>query len=257
MATSEPVVRLLMEAGEDIGDVCTEMRRQLTGITGEEPLRVREAEYLADRYPRPGEMNPTLMDVPFWKEMVRVGSSAYRARAQFGDTEDVCNPVWCFARFGTSFTALPDGRYVQIAGEHEDFYDPDFYIYNDVIVHEQPGEFTIYGYPHEVFPPTDFHSATYVDGWIYILGGLGYQGSRQFGETPLYRLNCTTWAIESIATHGDNPGWIYKHKASYADGRLIVTAGELCQLVDGVEQHVDNNARFQLDLATRQWSRLE
>ena len=47
-------------------------------------------------------------------------------------------PVWCFSRFGTSLTELPDGRFVQIGGEHEDFYDPDFCIYNDVTVQKLP-----------------------------------------------------------------------------------------------------------------------
>lgn len=41
------------------------------------------------------------------------------------------HPVWCFNRFGATRTKLPDGRTVCIGGEHEDFYDPDFYIYND------------------------------------------------------------------------------------------------------------------------------
>ena len=35
---------------------------------------------------------------------------------------------------GRSTVWLPDGRVVLIAGEHEDSYDPDFCIYNDVVV---------------------------------------------------------------------------------------------------------------------------
>ena len=70
--------------------------------------------------------------------------------------------MWCFDRFGTSKTALEDGRTVHIGGEHEDFYDPDFHIYNDVIVVSSSGQVAIYGYPLEAFPPIDFHSATLV-----------------------------------------------------------------------------------------------
>ena len=43
-----------------------------------------------------------------------------------------------------------------MGGEHEDFYDPDFCIYNDVVVYDGHGDFTIYGYPKEVFPSHGF-----------------------------------------------------------------------------------------------------
>jgi hypothetical protein len=85
------------------------------------------------------------MDKPFWKYMVASGCSAYKARRLFDDDEDVFKdakfediknqdwpftPVWCFDRFGGTVTVLPDGRQVYIGGEHEDYYDPDFCIYN-------------------------------------------------------------------------------------------------------------------------------
>ena len=65
-------------------------------------------------------------------------------------------PGWCADRFGQSLTLLPDGRAVQVGGEHEDHYDPDFCIYNDVFVHGPDGDLAIYGYPADVFPPSDF-----------------------------------------------------------------------------------------------------
>ena len=147
-------------------------------------------------------------------------------------------------------------RFVQIGGEHEDYYDPDFCIYNDVVVHERSGNFTILGYPKEVFPPTDFHSATMVKGDIYIVGGLGYQGARMFGTTPVYSLNCKTWEIEAVKTVGENPGWIFKHKTSF-DGSscLVVSGGTVCQEVDGEEQHVENEESFRLDLSDMRWFR--
>lgn len=163
----------------------------------------------------------------------------------------------CFSRFGTSFTELPDGRFVQIGGEHEDFYDPDFCIYNDVIAHERPGAFQIMGYPKEIFPPTDFHSATHVDGFIYIVGGLGYQGSRRFGITPIFRLDCETWEIEVVQASGDNPGWIYGHKARLTDpGFLVVSGGKTYQEIDIEEQYVENNDQFCLNLSEMSWTRL-
>ena len=80
-----------------------------------------------------GTANPSLMDKPFWKYMVRHGGDAYSARMSFvqgGDPYVDDEPVWSFQHFGATRTKLPDGRIVCIAGEHEDFYDPDFYIYN-------------------------------------------------------------------------------------------------------------------------------
>jgi hypothetical protein len=43
-------------------------------------------------------------------------------------------------RFGQSLTFLPDGRAVQIGGEHVDFYYPVFCIYNDVLTLLRPRE---------------------------------------------------------------------------------------------------------------------
>ena len=100
---------------------------------------------------------------------------------------------------------LPDGRYVQIGGEHEDHYDPDFYIYNDLVVHDGKGGFEIYGYPQEVFPPTDFHTATLCDKHIYVIGCLGYPKQRCVGHTPVHRLTLDSWEIEVIPMTGGAP----------------------------------------------------
>src|SRR5581483_9798876 len=117
--------------------------------------------------------NPQRMDNPFWKAMVHSGCNAYLARRTFGDTERFGQPVWCYDRFGRTTTLLPDGRIVEIAGEHEDWYDADFCIYNDIVIFDGKGNFEILGYPERVFPPTDFHSATLVRDSIYIIGSLG------------------------------------------------------------------------------------
>ena len=78
---------------------------------------------------------------------------------------------------------------MQVAGEHEDGYDPDFCIYNDVIVHHPDGRLEIIGYPESLFPPTDFHTATLVGDRIIVIGSLGYQGSRVYGTTPVFALS--------------------------------------------------------------------
>ena len=257
MAANEPIMRLLIATGEPIGDASTELKRTLLGLPHGNDLEISQSEYLSGRYRRFGRSNPEVMDIAYWKEMVRSGTSAYQARVQFGDTGNFAEPVWCFSRFGMSLTELPDGRFVQIGGEHEDFYDPDFCIYNEVIIHERSGNFQIMGYPTEVFPPTDFHSATYHDGSIYIVGSLGYQGARKFATTPVYRLDCQTWRISAVATSGENPGWLYDHRASVqAANVLAVWGGKVCQANAETEQELEDRNTYNLDLSNNKWTRV-
>src|SRR4029079_15688756 len=98
-----------------------------------------------------GTTNPERIVEPFWESMIRAGVSGSEGMTVF-DSEGRGShpgPIWCAQRFGQSLTFLPDGRTVQIAGEHEDWYDPDFCIYNDVFVHGADGSVFIYGYPEE------------------------------------------------------------------------------------------------------------
>jgi hypothetical protein len=212
-------------------------------------------EYHAAKHPVFGNANPQIMNFPFWRAMVACGQSAYQARVHFEQGRLDDGAVWCFQRFGMSFTVLPDGRVIEIAGEHEDHYDPDFCIYNGVVVHHGDGTFDIYGYPRDVFPPTDFHTATLVGDFIYIIGSLGYHGERRYGTTPVYRLDVTNLAIESVATIGESPGWISRHKARLVGSGIQVVGGKVCTLVDGQERYQDNPDAFVLDLPSRTWSR--
>jgi ankyrin repeat protein len=253
-ASNIKCIRALVSVGQDIADISTTMRRKLAGLHSNGLLSVTQAQYESGKDRRFGITNPELMDIPFWREMVRTGVEAYHARKQFAEEDRFNGPVWCFSRFGTSFTELPDGRFVQIAGEHEDHYDPDFCIYNEVIVHDRPGEFRIFGYPKNIFPPTDFHSATYFEGFIYIIGNLGYHGTRKFGTTPVYRLNCTTWQIEAVESSGEAPGWIHDHKCILKGQELVVTGGKIAVEIEGEEQHIENNKEFRLNLSSMTWA---
>jgi ankyrin repeat protein len=257
-AANEPTARLLIQAGEDIANLSTDLKRQLIGLPSSDVLRCTAADYEAGRRRRFGRANPEVMSLPFWDEMIRTGMSAYHASMQFGNRDSVADPVWCFARYGMSFTELPDGRFVQIGGEHEDFYDQDFCIYNDVVNHDRSGTFQVFGYTEDLFPPTDFHSATYFNGSIWIVGRLGYSGRRNFGTTPVYRLACSTWHIEQVTTEGDNPGWIFGHRARLEPtGTLLIWAGEICHIVGEEEAVSANTQRYRLDFQTRQWTCLE
>ena len=81
-----------------------------------------------------GTATPSFMHNPFWKYMVFEGISAWSARTAFSTFPEVTfeldRPVWSFRRWGATRTKVPDGRVICIGGEHEDFYDPDFCIYN-------------------------------------------------------------------------------------------------------------------------------
>jgi hypothetical protein len=237
------------------------------------------------RHPRFGKSNPERMHVAFWDWMIRgdktlpadrTGKLAdiglvirdgmlksaygpYRARDFFGipmNRED--GPIWTFDRMGATKNQLPDGRLVFIGGEHEDFYDPDFCIYNDVIVFGLDREIEIYGYPKEIFPPTDFHTATLVGGRIVIVGGLGYKNERVFGYTPTYDPDLSNFQISKLGTKGEMPGWISKHQAELdAKGSAItIWSGETIQEISGKQHYLKNSEEFSLDLSSGVWRRL-
>lgn len=215
MAEHPEVVRLLVKAGASLEEISNEARAAWLGFESRGEIIATAQEYQAAKYPRAGKENPEKVEEPFWNAMVRSGASAFDARSKFNEEEHEGGAVWCYTRYGKSITTLPNGRIVEIGGEHEDFYDRDFYIYNDVFVHHGDSNFDIYCYPAEVFPPTDFHSATLVDNDIYIIGCLGHPQDRQSDYTPVYRLNCETFAIEEVVTTGESPGWIHRHTAQF------------------------------------------
>lgn len=107
------------------------MRVLLTGV-GNQELQLEEIKDKTQRIPRYGINNPEIIQNEFWEAMVRSGVDAYSGRSDEEKRSFVDAPLWCYQRFGRSITILPDGRIVEIAGEHEDSYDPDFCIYNDV-----------------------------------------------------------------------------------------------------------------------------
>jgi|SRR5215469_3426376 len=234
------------------------------------------------RLPRFGKTNPERMTFAFWEWMIRddepredagrglekiglrlrngkLKSSygPYRARDLFNiplNREE--GPIWTFDRMGQTRTRLPDGRLICIGGEHEDFYDPDFFIYNDVVVFTPEDGIEIYAYPKEVFPPTDFHSATVADGQIVIIGGVGYKNERRPGHTPVYSLDLSSYCISQILTSGEMPGWISEHEASCQEGTITIRAGQRAQERDSRQRFSRNFEDYALDLKSCVWRRL-
>jgi ankyrin repeat protein len=256
-ASNLEVVRILVEAGADLNDINGDVRAALTRLPHDGSIACSLEEYRAAKNRIFGTANPERMNYPFWKAMVSGGANAYHARVHFEQVRLGGEAVWCFDRFGTSINELPDGRIIEIGGEHEDYYDEDFCIYNDVIVHHGDGSVEIYGYPANVFPPTDFHTATLVGNSIYIIGNLGYRGQRRFGTTPVHRLDIDTLAIEPLETSGDSPGWINRHKAKLVDNRIEVAGGMVCGFGGGEEFYEENLNLYILDLAIGVWSRVK
>ncbi|MEL7089634.1 MAG: hypothetical protein AAGL98_14530, partial [Planctomycetota bacterium] len=148
--------------------------------------------------------------------------------AQSASRAHPAGPFWSWERFGQTRTVLDDGRIVCVGGEHEDWYDPDFCIYNDVVVLHPDGRHDIYIYSPNVFPPTDFHSATRIGDRIIIIGCLGYVDLRQPGHTPVFELDIETFAITPLTTTGVQPGWLHRHSVEkLEDDRLLVLGGRV------------------------------
>lgn len=192
---------------------------------------------------------------PYWSWLIQSEESSWAANQHFGGPSSYDgSPAWSAQRFGQSTTTLPDGRILLIAGEHEDHYDPDFFIYNDIIVRHPDGRIEILGFPENVFPPTDFHSASLVDGKIILIGNLGYPEQRKSGETQILVIDPTTWEIKKQPSTGESPGWIHDHQATVDEGSIIVTRGKVW--TDKNTSLTENFDDWRLHLADWRWERL-
>ena len=261
VARTRGIITRLLDAGADPRRLGNEGRRILMGWSAEPDIRplvgVSRADFVRARTRRYGVANPERMEEPFWVAMIRSGENGFMANEHFhGPSSFGGEPVWCAQRFGQSLSVLPDGRMVLIGGEHEDSYDPDFCIYNDVFVLEIDGSVSILGYPESVFPPTDFHTATRVADAIYIIGSLGDRGLREYGRTPVHRLDLGTWRIDRVEVAGPGPGWIHGHRASRVGGRGILVRGGTVWTREGDEENSAlNGAGFVLDTEDLVWRR--
>jgi ankyrin repeat protein len=256
---SPAMTKLLLDAGADIRELSRESRRGLLGLLPDpEPAAlasISAEEFKRGRNRRLGTTNPERVDEPFWYAMIRSGVNGYIGTKTFnGPSSFKGGPVWCADRFGQSITFLDDGRIVQIGGEHEDSYDPDFCIYNDAFVHEPNGRISIYAYPEKLFPPTDFHTATLIGSYIYVIGSLGYHGAREYGHTPVFRLDTETFAIEKLDATGAAPGWIYGHAAKKrSPNEIEIASGKIVTSDGNEEQYTKNERTFVFAIESRTW----
>jgi ankyrin repeat protein len=252
------ITHRLLAAGADPRHLSPASRRALCGLGADDQgLATVSAESFRRAPCRVfGTANPERVRQPFWEAMIRSGLTAWEAATHFGRVDRDPSPVWSASRFGQSLTLLDDGRRIQIGGEHEDHYDRDFCIYNDVFLHGADGTIAIFGYPETVFPPTDFHTATLVDDAIYVIGSLGYLGTRRYGHTPVYRLDLRTFRIDPVLALGEAPGWIHRHRAVHLGrGQIRVSGGKVVTSDGAREVHSENTATFIFDVGTRRWLR--
>jgi hypothetical protein len=210
------------------------------------------------RRPRFGTANPERMQMTFWEHMVRSSEGPCHIRnvlkVPFSEED---GPIWTFDRMGATRTTLPDGRVVCVGGEHEDFYDPDFYIYNDVVVLHTAGQIEIYGYPKEIFPPTDFHTATLWQGKLFIVGCVGYMEARCPGHTPTYVLDLSSYQFSAMQTSGEMPSWISEHHVDLDPGGLLtIRRGLILSDRDGQQRFRRNCEDYTLDLNSGVWRRV-
>jgi hypothetical protein len=244
----------------DIGEIKDMSENKEDQETSAEPVdpAITPEIFLEWRSPRFGKSNPERMTNLVWNWLIKTKRDAFHANKQLnGPSPFSAGPCWCFYRFGQSSTNLPDGRKILIAGEHEDHYDPDFYIYNDVVVENPDGRIEIFAYPREVFPPTDFHSATLVGDRIVIIGNLGYPDNRKSGTTQVLILNLANFVISQVKTSGAMPGWIHEHTAVLSEaGNSIMLQGGKLDRGKQDKSLVDNIDDWRLYLTDWRWERL-
>lgn len=192
-------------------------------------VEVSEVDFLRHARPKYGSTNPEKFLPNFWREQIRTNQSGFSAAcdALGFDRSAETSPVWSFQRHGRTVTRLDDGQVVVVGGEHEDFYDDDFFIYNDVTVLSPSGQIDHFIYPREVFPPTDFHSATLVGERVFLIGSLGYPQDRIPNLTQVLALNLHDYSIERLETAGEQPGWIHGHSAVLEGKEIRVSGGQV------------------------------
>ncbi|UUZ55132.1 hypothetical protein LP419_04520 [Massilia sp. H-1] len=206
--------------------------------------------------PRAGTANPSRMDNPVWTWLVHTRLCGFRANeALEGPCSTVVGPCWSFRRFGQARVRLPDGTLVCIGGEHEDHDDPDFHIYNDVVVClSRTAASTCRPIRWTSSSRSIFIRPRWPHEQIVIIGALGYEAQRRHACTPVYSLSLRTFAITRIATTGEGPGWIARHAARLCDGGSAIAIGGGAVMPRADAYPEANLHTWRLDLATWNWT---
>ena len=246
-AVSDPMRTLFIRFGVNPAKFEYDINPESVPLSSLPKKELTRQDFELNRSHRAGRKNPERYLPTFWYEQLRTGR--YSAPRDMEYDRNRAKPVWSFHRYGRSATPLPDGRLVFVGGEHEDHYDPDFCIYADVTVFDGKGGVDHFIYPDEVFPPTDFHTATLYGDQIWIIGSLGYPDQRQDGMTKVLRLDLTDFSIHPVNTFGEAPGWIHNHRSILNSDQIILTGGKV------EPDYRDNEGTYILDLKTLAWKK--
>lgn len=252
--TAAKIATLLYRAGAPLKELSdNDVKRKIIGASNIPKQAITQSDFQAYKHRKFGKSNPEVTNHSFWLEQIRTHADGYVSFEKYSQSKrNYSHPAtWSFNRFGQSATELPDGRWVLIAGEHEDSYDPDFCIYNDVVVISPSGEASIYSYPESVFQPTDFHTSTLIGETILIVGNLGYHGKRSEGVTPVYSLDLKTFKISNIQTQGEGPGWISDHDAKLDKDTVVISGGRVWKDAN----LVPNDEFWELSLSDYSWKK--
>lgn len=220
------------------------------------PKGISKKVYREWREPRFGEWNGQPLTNPVWQWLIeeKPEPSAADTLFRLRDTDSL-GPAWTFNRVGASETALPNGQILWAGGRHGEPGDPNYYVYNDLVVKKPEGEFSVLGYPEAIFPPIHSHSATLVSNYILLIGGLGGPESEPSETTRIQAIRIEKFGLHPWSGVGPGPGAIYGHTAKLSDNKLwIEVSGGFIQSPDG--SSTPNSKRWRLDLDTLYWTEL-
>lgn len=256
-STTDPeTARVLAKAGARLEDFSPDLLPAALGIAlGHETVKVDLLNKALAGAVR-GKGNPQRFSNSFYDRQIRTFHTAAGGLINHTDAmkEDWqnCAPSFSFDRVGRTMTVLEDGRVVFVGGVHEDSYDPDFFIYNDVCVIHPDARIDYFLYPATAFPPTCYHTATLVGRSLWLIGNLGYQDQRAAGKVQVLRLDLRSFAISQVPTTGNSPGCISSHSARMEDGKIIISGGTVRPV-----QPERADLSYQLNLKTGVWSVIE
>lgn len=129
-----------------------------------------------------------------------------------------------------------------------------------------PRNFEIYNYPSDIFPATDFHTATLVENlqsssFIYIIGGLGYIDSEHRKQTLTHRLCLETMKMEIVDTKGVRVpplcNNLYDFQAilsTKGDPKITITAKTNIKTAKPKEIFKGHECEYTLDLNASVWT---
>ncbi|MFC4996057.1 hypothetical protein [Rubritalea tangerina] len=194
------------------------------------------------------------MTNPFWSTVCRRSLMPIKPMPPSMSEFFRLQAMLSYERFGMSETKLEDGRTILIAGEHEDYYDPDFFIYNDVIVKDANERFKSSAIPKTSFQPLTFtvplSSATVSTSlapWLH--------RQAQEKDTPVYYLDLKDYTIHQVNSGQALAGSSSMKRSTNSRptpspsivGKRWIDSGDI----------IDNFSKWQLKLDTKQWTLVE